>query len=162
VFRTLRRLGWRLALCLLAAKPSNALAASPTAPTVASTNGRPQVTLDRLDFPAGIPGAAGHKHRLESFLRREVRRVDWGAGAGNHIEYRFAVTELTIERHGDVLRVRCTALGRLPGNRTAKSRLDFGGDPKHPTALVDEVLRIVARGVVTRLAELERQRRGLR
>jgi hypothetical protein len=127
-----------------------------------TASGRPQVKLDRLDFPTNVEGATAHKRRLEMFLRREVRRVDWGAGADNRIEYRFAVTELSVERQGDVLRVRCAALGRLPGNRTAKSRLDFGGDPKHPAELVDEVLRIVARGVITRLAELERQRRGLR
>src|SRR5690242_3616504 len=119
--RTLRRLGWKLALSMLLACPSQALAVPPTGPTVASTSGRPQVTLDRLDFPTDIPDAKIHRRRLESFLRHEVRRVDWGAGSANRIEYRFAVTELTLERQGDVLRVRCTALGRLPGNRTAKS-----------------------------------------
>lgn len=126
------------------------------------SGGKPRVVLDRLTFPDDVPGAAGHKRRLESFLRREARQADWGAGEKNRIEFRFTVTELTLKRDAGVLRVRCAALGSLPGNRTAKARLDFGGDPKRPTELVDEVLRIVARGVVTRLAQLERQRRGLR
>ncbi|MEZ4225132.1 MAG: hypothetical protein R3B13_29540 [Polyangiaceae bacterium] len=60
----------------------------------------------------------------------------------------------------DVMRVSCTAVGRLPGGRSAKSHLTFGGDPRKKNELITRVLEIVARGVVTRLAELERVRRG--
>ncbi len=154
-----------LSASLPLAWPRHAWAAPSTSagePAPKSGSGKPSVVLDRLTFPDDVPGAAGHKRRLESFLRREARRADWGAGEKNRIEFRFAVTELTLTRDEGVLRVRCAALGSLPGNRTAKARLEFGGDPKRPTELVDEVLRIVARGVVTRLAQLERQRRGLR
>jgi hypothetical protein len=69
------------------------------------------------------------------------------------------VEELTIVESNGVLRVRCTALGRLPRGKSARSHLDFGGDPKKRRAVVERVLEIVARGVVTRLAALERQRR---
>jgi hypothetical protein len=82
-------------------------------------------------------------------------------GSTNRIEYRFAVTELRFRLEKDVLKVRCTAVGRLPGGQTAKSDLTFGGSAQKRGAVVREVLEIVARGVVTRLAELERQRRGL-
>lgn len=126
-----------------------------------STAGRPRVTLDRLALPE-VPDADHYRRALQGFLKREARRVDWGTGRGSTIELRFEVTQLKLERKDSVLRVTCSAVGRLPGNRTARSHLEFGGDPKRPRELVEQVLRIVARGVVTRLAELERQRRGLR
>jgi hypothetical protein len=118
------------------------------------------VTLDRLKLP-DVPGADRYRRSLETILRREARRANWGVGRGSKITYRFEVTELTVVQNGNVLHVSCSAVGRLPGNRTARSRLEFGGDPKQPQKLVDQVLQIVARGVVTRLAELERIRRGL-
>jgi hypothetical protein len=118
------------------------------------------VHLDRLDFP-DVPGAAEYKRHLERFLRKEARRVRWGAGRGNRIEYRFEVVELSVRREGDVLRVKCSAIGRLPGKQSARSQLTFGGDPTRPQHAVREVLEIVARGVLGRLAALERRRRGL-
>jgi hypothetical protein len=69
------------------------------------------------------------------------------------------VEELRITEEAGVLRVRCTALGRLPRGKSARSHLDFGGDPKNRRAVVERVLEMVARGVVTRLAALERERR---
>jgi hypothetical protein len=56
--------------------------------------------------------------------------------------------------------VRCTALGRLPKGKTARSKLEFGGDAKDPRKVIDHVLLIVARGVLARLADLERDRRS--
>ena len=61
-----------------------------------------------------------------------------------------------------VLKVRCTAFGRLPKGKTARSKLEFGGDPKDPQKVVDHVLGIVARGVLSRLADMERDRRSRR
>ncbi len=123
-------------------------------------NGRPTVKVDRLELPADLPGAAHFKHYLAERLKREARRAKWGAGRNNVIQYRFKVTELAIATDGDVLRVRCTAVGKLPGGQAAKSRLSFGGDPAKRRQVIEHVLDIVARGVVTRLAELERIRRG--
>jgi hypothetical protein len=74
--------------------------------------------------------------------------------------YRFSVEQLRIEQEDGVLRVSCTAVGRLPKGKTAKGNLSFGGDPQRRNAVVVRVLQIVARGVLTRLAELERVRRG--
>ncbi|NLE88124.1 MAG: hypothetical protein GX607_17200 [Myxococcales bacterium] len=122
--------------------------------------GTPRIHLDRLDFP-DVPGAAGYKKHLLKVLHKEARRARWGAGRDNRIEYRFEVTELSVRVEGDVLRVSCSAVGRLPGRQTARSRLTFGGDPAQRTQVVHQVLEIVARGVLTRLSELERQRRGL-
>ena len=168
-------------LALLATAPAAAQATAPSAPSELPTvapvaadaeptasegpvalagKGRPKVVLDRLIFPEGIVGARTFKKHLRRALRREARRADWGAGREARIEYRFHVTELFIERDGDVLRVRCEAVGTLPRGKQAKSQLSFGGSPRERTKTVQRVLEIVARGVITRLAELERIRRG--
>src|SRR5690606_13919234 len=117
----------------------------------AAPSGQPEVHLDRLEFPRDLQNHETFKKHLAQTLRREVRRADWGAGAGNRIEYRFSVTELSFSLSDGVLGVRCSAVGRLPGGQTAKSDITFGGAPGERTRLVKKVLEIVARGVVTRL-----------
>lgn len=165
----LPRLGW---LCLTAvagmALVPEAAAHTP-GPEVASplleekpADGRPMVVLDRLVFPQDVVGADGFEKHLKRALKREAYRVDWGAGRENRIEYRFTVTELVYKLSDGALRIECSAVGRLPGGQTAKSELTFGGSLSERNALTKQVLEIVARGVITRLAELERKRRGLR
>jgi hypothetical protein len=127
-------------------------------PAAASTS-RPRVKLDRLSFPPGINGAKEFEGHLRSTLKREARRADWGAGAGSKISYRFFVERLDLREEAGVLHVTCTALGRLPKGKSAKSHIAFGGDPRDRKKVVERVLDIVARGVLTRLAELERARR---
>lgn len=129
--------------------------------TTKTPEGRPDVHLDRLDFPQEVQGSRALRTHLERVLRKEVRRVEWGAGRDNRIEYRFSVTKLDLAVNGDVVQVSCTALGALPGGRTAKSQLTFGGAAREQQRVVKQVLEIVARGVITRLAQLERRRRGL-
>jgi hypothetical protein len=121
--------------------------------------GRPNVTLNALVFPKDVASAPALERHFRRTLKRAAHRADWGAGRGAHIEYRVVVEELTVTESAGVLRVRCTALGRLPRGKSARSHLDFGGDPKKRRAVVERVLEIVARGVVTRLAALERERR---
>lgn len=173
------RLGTLGAALFLAGLPSLALgapapeknmsgAAEPTANVPSETTpaapprGRPLVVLDRLDFPTGIPRATHYVQYLRRVLGKEAARADWGAGRGARVEYRFFVTELTLKPKAGVLVVECTAVGRLPRGKTAKSRIRFGGHPSTPSRVVEQVLEIVARGVVTRLAELERDRRERR
>lgn len=124
--------------------------------------GHPTVVLDRLTFPQDVAGAEHFEHHLERVLKREASRADWGAGRENRIEYRFEVTELQFSVEGRVLRIHCEAMGRLPRGQQARSELSFGGAATERTELIEQVLEIVARGVITRLAELERRRRGLR
>jgi hypothetical protein len=126
------------------------------------SDGRPTVVLDRLELPRELANAAALEKHLRATLRREVRRATWGAGRESRIEYRFAVTELSFAVSGQTLHVHCTALGKLPRGQTARSELRFGGALAERERLTRQVLDIVARGVVTRLAELERARRGLR
>jgi hypothetical protein len=156
-----RRLTTALLAAALAAGAPAPAAAEP-APMAESSRprGRPDVELDRLEFPTDVAGAHYFKQRLRKILKREARRADWGAGRGARIQYRFTVTELVLENDGEVLRVRCTAVGKLPKGKSARSNLRFGGPPNQRNKVVERVLEIVARGVITRLAELERIRRG--
>jgi hypothetical protein len=128
-------------------------------PAAAAPKGRPNVSLDRLVFPPDVAQGRELERHLKQVLRREARRADWGAGSGAKIEYRFVVEELSTAVQGNVLRIRCTALGRLPKGKSARSRLEYGGSPGRRIKEIKKVLEIVARGVITRLAELERHRR---
>ena len=105
-------------------------------------------------------GGGKYKKHLTRVLQKEAKKADWGASAGSKIEFRFSVEKLAVRQDGDVLQISCAATGRLPRGRSAKSKLTFGGSPHHQSKLVKRVLTIVARGVVTRLAEIERIRRG--
>jgi hypothetical protein len=121
--------------------------------------GRPRVTLDRLVFPKSLARSAELERHFKYKLRKAAHRADWGAGRGASIEFRVVVEELEVTEAGGVLRVRCTALGRLPKGKSARSTIDFGGDPRRGHQILRHVLEIVARGVVTRLAALVRDRR---
>ncbi len=158
-----KRNAWKLA-ALLSSVASFASAGPATASEATALNtpaGQPKIRLDRLDFPSDVAGSSAFKKHLRQTLRREVRRVEWGAGRDNRIEYRFAVVKLLITTQDGVLKVSCSAKGTLPGGKTARSQLSFGGHPSQRNQVVKQVLDIVARGVITRLAELERRRRGL-
>lgn len=149
--------------CLLAAVASALLApqqARAQAQESAALGGNgPHVRLDRLSLPSDLIGAKTYETHLRRTLRREVRRADWGAGARSRISYRFIIEQLELREANGVLHVSCTARGRLPRGKSAKSHIVFGGDPRERHKVVEHVLDIVARGVVTRLAELERARR---
>ncbi|MCC6217219.1 MAG: hypothetical protein IT376_20340 [Polyangiaceae bacterium] len=149
----LTRRAWLIALV--------ALASAAPSPALAAPRGRPTIQLDRLDFPTDHPRWPAYKQHLRRSLAREAKRAVWGAGRGSTIQYRFEVSELSVVAVADdVLRVTCAATGRLPRGRSASSRLSFGGDPRRRDETVRRVLEIVARGVITRLAEIERVRRG--
>jgi hypothetical protein len=121
--------------------------------------GRPTVRLDRLEFPAGIAGGAALERDFRKHLKRAARRADWGARRGQKIEFRVKVEELSIRDSEHAVHVRCRALGSLPKGRTTRTFIEFGGDPSNRAKVVRHVLEIVARGVVTRLAAIERERR---
>ena len=122
--------------------------------------GRPHIVLDQLVVPSSLPEHERIGKVLDKVLKHEQHRVQWGAGRASRITYRFYLEQLELSVERGVLRVRCTALGRLPKGKTARSKLEFGGDPKDPRKVVDHVLLIVARGVLARLADLERDRRS--
>ncbi|MEO8918985.1 MAG: hypothetical protein ABI488_16290 [Polyangiaceae bacterium] len=144
---------------VLCESPRVAYAEPQTEP--ASAANRPHVKLDRLELPSDLSSADAKEfeRHLRVTLKREARHADWGADERSKIRYRFFVEELKLREESGVLHVTCTALGRLPKGKSAKSHIAFGGDPHDRKKVVERVLDIVARGVVTRLAELERARR---
>ncbi len=160
---SLLRLITLLALVLAAPGPRVVLAATPN---LVGPNdgpaGRPHVVLDRLEVPDTVPEHQRVSKVLSKVLKREQYRVEWGAGRHNRITYRFSLEQLDLSVERGVLKVRCTALGRLPKGKTARSKLEYGGDPQAAHEVIDHVLTIVARGVLTRLADLERERRTRR
>ena len=145
----------------IVALPARAEPTPPRGEMLAEKNrGRPKIVLDRLEIPKDVQAWWVFKKYLRTAVKSEARRLDWGAGRDNKIEIRFFVEELAIVERDGVIEVSCTAVGRLPKGKVAKSRLTFGGRPEKRNELVRTVLRIVTRGVLTRLAELERIRRG--
>jgi hypothetical protein len=143
--------------------PSRAAAAEPAliAPSDGPA-GRPHIVLDQLVVPDTMPERQRISKVLDKLLKHEQHRVEWGAGRDSRITYRFYLEQLDLSVERGVLKVRCTALGRLPKGKTARSKLEFGGDAKDPRKVIDHVLLIVARGVLARLADLERDRRTRR
>jgi hypothetical protein len=121
---------------------------------------RPDVRLNRLEFPPGFPNGSALERHFRRELKRATHRADWGAGRGAKIEYRVKIEELSVREGTNVIHVRCTALGSLPKGRTTRSFIDFGGNPNERQRVLEHVLAIVARGVVTRLASIERGRRA--
>lgn len=158
----------RAAMALLAlvalTRPAREAAAAPppgrpgAVAAARESGGRPRVKLNRLTFPT-IPEASYYKNHLTRSLSQASARADWGAGAGSVIEYRFRVDRLDIETADGLVRVHCEATGELPHGKHASSRLSFSGDPSQRRQLVKKVLTIVARGVITRLAQIEHARR---
>ncbi len=124
--------------------------------------GRPHIVIDQLVVPETIPGRRRVTKVLDRVLKHEQHRVQWGAGRESRITYRFYLEQLDLSVERGVLKVRCTALGRLPKGKTARSKLEYGGDPTQAHKVIDHVLSIVARGVLARLADLERDRRTRR
>jgi hypothetical protein len=147
-----------LAAVGLATLPALAATAQAT-PLVGRPKGRPRIKVDRITLPSGTANADELERHLKFVLRKEARRADWGTGAKSTISLRFTIETLAIEQRPNSLHVLCSALGELPRRRTARSQLSYGGEPKLGKKLVFQVVEIVARGVISRLADMERARR---
>jgi len=89
---------------------------------------------------------------LKNLLKDASKKADFGKTG--KVALRARITEYVVEKRGDVLRIRCTVVGRLEGGPSAKSRISFGGDPNDPKGLEKQVLTMVAHGVTSRLAAL--------
>jgi hypothetical protein len=131
-------------LIALSTPASTAFARTPTAVEWTRVEGPPGEQADRL------------ARTLRALLKEASRKTDFGGA--RKVSMRARITEYSVERKGDVLRIRCSIIGRLVGGPSAKSRISFGGDPSDPRALEKQVLTMVANGVVSRLAALVRER----
>ncbi len=143
----LRRMLTTLVLVTLAA-----LATSPAA------EARPKADVEwtRVDAPSTNKDGERLAKNLHQLLKEASRKADFGKTG--KVRLRARITEYVVEQKGDVLRIRCTVIGRLEGGPSAKSRIAFGGDPKDPKGLEKQVLKMVAYGVTSRLAALAKAR----
>lgn len=94
---------------------------------------------------------------VKKILEKEGRRADWGKRRETPVEAEVEIRELTHVRDGDVVRVTCTAVGKIPGLGAAKSRFSYSGKPEDARRVEHRVLELVARGIVTRLADIARE-----
>lgn len=132
-----------------------ALTASLAPASSAFARGKATVEWTRVDAPEGKDGDRIAR-TLRSLLKEASRKADFGKSG--KVALRAKITEYVVEKKGDVLRIRCTVIGRVEGGASAKSRISFGGDPNDPRALEKQVLTMVAHGVTSRLAAIARSR----
>jgi hypothetical protein len=123
-----------------------------------SVDARPKADFEwtRVDAPPTAKDGARIAKNLHQLLKEASRKADFGKSG--KVLLRARITEYVVEKKGDVLRIRCTVIGRLEGGPSARSRIAFGGDPKDPKALEKQVLTMVAHGVTSRLAALAKAR----
>ena len=91
---------------------------------------------------------------MRKILEKEGRRADWGKKRKEPVEAEVVVKELVSVREGDIVRVTCTAVGRVKGLGAAKSKFSYSGLPQDKAKLEKHVLELVARGIVTRLSDM--------
>lgn len=132
------------------------LIAAFAAPQTASAGPKADVEWTRVEAPAATKDGARLAKNLHQLLKEASRKADFGKSG--KVLLRARIAEYVVEQKGDVLRIRCTVVGRLEGGPSAKSRIAFGGDPKDPKALEKQVLTMVAHGVTSRLAALAKAR----
>jgi hypothetical protein len=125
-------------------------------PRSAIARTKADVEWTRVDVPPTTKNGARLAKSLQQLLKEASRKADFGKSG--KVLLRARITEYVVEHKGDVLRIRCTVIGRLEGGPSAKSRIAFGGDPKDPKALEKQVLTMVAHGVTSRLAALAKAR----
>lgn len=117
--------------------------------------GKTTVSWAKIDVPERDDAAAFQK-QLKKLLDQAAKKANFGKAKS--LEFIVKVTEMTSETKGDVHRVTCSIIGRIPGGPSAKSKISFGGSPADKAKLEKQVLSMVAHAVVTRLAEMTRAR----
>lgn len=108
-----------------------------------------------------LPDDARQKKRqalLRKVLAQESRRADWGRHKSGVVRASVTVTQFQVVRRDDVMRVTCTAVGKLEKGPSARTHFSFGGHPDQQDKLEQTILTLIGRGIVTRLAALARQR----
>jgi len=93
---------------------------------------------------------------LKQIIERQTRRTDWGARRQGPIEARLDVTEFSAVLTKDVVRVTCTGTGKLKGGQSVRSHFSMGGRPAGRAELERQLLTMLGRGIVSRLAEIAR------
>lgn len=113
------------------------------------------VVLTEVLVPEG-PEAKATAKLVRRLLGASAKRAKWGKATRARIRVRVA--ELDVTEEDGVLRVTCTMSGRLEGGSGARSRLSYGGHPSRRKDLIKKVLGMVGDGLITRLAQMARER----
>lgn len=95
---------------------------------------------------------------LKEVLQKESKRARWGKHYDGVVDATVKVQTMTTSIEGDVARVTCSAVGKIDGLGIARSRFSYGGRAEQRAVLEKHVLELVARGIITRLAELAREK----
>lgn len=136
-----------------AAAAALGIAAITVAPVTALA-AKPKVDWVRVEVPEGQDAARLTKV-LKEALKQAAKRADFGKAAKS-VSLSARIVELKTEQQGDVLRVTCTIMGRVTGGAGARSRMSYGGSPDKREDLERDVVTMVARGLVARLAQIVR------
>jgi hypothetical protein len=121
--------------------------------------GKARVVWTEISMPSdeARPGLERH---LRDVVTQQARRMDWGRDGT--VEAKIEVTELSVVTGEGVVRVTCAGHGRVSvgrGGKTARSRFSMGGRPRDRAALERQLLTMLGRGLVTRLADIARSSR---
>jgi hypothetical protein len=127
------------------------------APRAQSAKAR--VVWTEISMPSDQARPELERH-LRDVVKRQAGRMDWGSD--KTVEAKIEVTELSVVTGNGVVRVTCAGNGRLSagqGGRIARSRFSMGGRPAARAALERQLLTMLGRGLVTRLADIARSSR---
>jgi hypothetical protein len=118
----------------------------------------PKVDIQEVVFTQKDDDKAAQKRlkKIRRLLRDAAKRADFGDA--KVVRLSVTVARFEVEQKDDVLRVTCTLVGRLKGGPSARSHVSFGGRPDKRKKLEEQVLSTVTDGVMTRLAQLARER----
>lgn len=115
------------------------------------------VTWTSVDLPEDKLRAS-RERTLRTMLRKESKDADWGEHEKGRLEASVKVIEFQVHAREDVVRVTCTAMGRLAGGPSVRTHFSIGDHPKQQARLEKMILTLVARGIVTRLSSIARKR----
>lgn len=139
----MRKLPFVAGLALLASLATTTLAVDARAATT--------VEIGDVAVPPG-DGQKQAEKRLRNALREAAKEADFGKVKS--VKIAAKLVEWKVEKSDDVLRITCTLVGRVEGGKSARSHLSYGGRLDEQTKLEKLVVRMVARGLLTRLAQL--------
>ena len=117
-------------------------------------------TLDitLIEFKSSVD-KKGQK-RIARTIRRQAHRAakHLDFGVKGRVEVTFLVRDIQVVEEDDVVTVTCTLVGRLKGGGSARSKIRFGGKPDKNNKVERQVVTAATEGVLTRLAQLSRER----
>jgi hypothetical protein len=128
---------------------------SQTGSTTGPASRSPRVVWTEISLP-GRESRPELERFLKHVIEQQTRRANWGPRREDPIEVRLEVTELTAVLSKDVVRVTCTGVGHLKGGQTVRSHFSMGGRPSGKAELERQLLTMLGRGIVGRLAEIAR------